>query len=70
MPEIDYREKAERCRRLARGIAGDPAANKLLQMAAEYEALAAQADAKSAPHTIQQQQQQQQPQPDPAEDKE
>jgi DNA uptake protein ComE-like DNA-binding protein len=65
-------EKARKARRLASGIGGDPAGQKLREMAAEYEALAAQAQPKAPPPqaTSQHAQQQQQPQPDPDKEKE
>jgi hypothetical protein len=60
-------EKAVKARKLAHAIPGDPAAQELLRLAAEYEALAARSGA--APPS-QPAQQQQQPQPDPDTDKE
>ena len=63
-------EKARKARRLARSIAGDPAGQKLLQLAAKYEALAERGEAETskpeAPSPVAQQQQQPQPEPDKA----
>lgn len=76
----EYREKAAQCRRLAGAIMGDPAADRLLKMADEFEELAlqaalgnlwsAQASQQPAHQRQQPAQQQQQPQQQPqAEDK-
>ena len=65
----DYRKKAAQARRLARSIHGDdPAVARLLEMAEDFDALAAQAEGgilrsgEAVQQPAQQQQQQQQPQ--------
>jgi hypothetical protein len=53
-------EKAVKARKLAYAIPGDPAAQELLRLAAEYEALAAQPGATPPSQPAQRQQQPQQ----------
>ena len=59
----EYREKAEKCRRLASTIADDPAAERLLEMAEHFEELALQSavgnllSGGASPQPAQQQQQ-------------